>query len=39
MLRGLFETKRLEVPRDYRELKNDKFHDLHHTKNIITVKK
>jgi hypothetical protein len=37
MLRRLFEPKRFEVPRDYRELDNEKFHDLHHVKNIVTL--
>jgi hypothetical protein len=39
MLRRLFETKRFEVPRDYREFDNEEFYDFHHTKNFITVKK
>ena len=39
MLTRLFRAKRFEVPRDYRELDNEKFHDLHYVKNIITMMK
>ena len=36
-MRILYEPKSFEVPRDYRELDNEKFHDLHNVKNMITV--
>jgi len=39
MLRRLFGPKGFEVPRDYIELDNEKFHDLHYVKNIITMMK
>ena len=36
-MRILYKPKSFEVPRDYRELDNEKFHDLYNVKNTITV--
>jgi hypothetical protein len=36
-MRILNEPTSFEMPRDYRELDNEKFRDLHNVKNIITV--
>jgi hypothetical protein len=37
MMRILYGPESFEVPRDYRELDNEKFLDLHNVKNMITV--